>query len=614
MFIGSYTRQQPGRFVFPQVETDDAPTAYQRVLNLAGHSLVRDAVDTRVISEVRSETGHHIDSENQVGGWPTLNSSPAPLDTDQDGIPDAWENDHGLNPFDPADGPAIMPSGYSNLELYLNDIVPVPDADKDHIAPATLATLSQLPNAAGWNNNDLTVTLNATDNEDGSGVRELFYTVNGTPLHALGSAVSIPVTTEGLITITFFARDKAGNSEAPQSLTVKLDKTAPSFSNLSRTAPNANGWNNTDVDSSFTATDSLSGLASGATESGTFTFTQEGASQVHTFTVSDLAGNSASADISNVNIDKTRPIISAVADPALNANGWNNTNVTVSFNSSDTLSGIDSSSGPVNLTNDGAGQVVTGTAVDRAGNTASVSRSINIDKTPPIIGAVASPGPNANGWNNTNVTVSFNSSDTLSGIDSSSGPVTLTNEGAGQVVTGTAKDRAGNSATVSLSINIDKTAPEAFIQFDPVNKKVLVFGRDMLPPSGHREHGDDDDDDDGGMEQRTYRVLDRAGNTVTLVLSVKVDGHEVKAKVVSLQYNSGPIVSAPKNKLDYEWETDRNGNLKQLEQQLKINSGNAELQVDAEFKADRNQTVIKTKHPNATIIKPGLVLLRLASV
>jgi hypothetical protein len=116
------------------------------------------------------------------------------------------------------------------------------------------------------------------------------------------------------------------------------------------------------------------------------------------------------------------------------------------------------------------------------------------------------------------------------------------------------------------------------------------------------------------MEQRTYRVLDRAGNTLTLVLRVKVEGHELKAKIVSLQYNSGPIVGAPNNKLDYEWATDRNGALKQLQQKLKINSGNAEQQVDAEFKADRSQTVIKTKHPNGTIIKPGLVLLRLASV
>ena len=59
---------------------------------------------------------------------------------------------------------------------------------------------------------------------------------------------------------------------------------------------------------SFTATDSLSGFTSGMTESGTFTFTQEGLSQVHTFTVSDLAGTWR-PQLSDVNIDKTAPLI-----------------------------------------------------------------------------------------------------------------------------------------------------------------------------------------------------------------------------------------------------------------------------------------------------------------
>ena len=549
MFIGSYTQQQPARFIFPQVETDDAPMAYERVLNLAGNSLVRDAVDLRVISEVRNEAGHHIDSQNQVGGWPVLASLTAPADTDQDGIPDAWENDHGLNPADPADGPAIGAGGYSNLELYLNDIVPVPDADKDHLAPATLASLSHLPNAAGWNNSDLTVTLNAADNEDGTGVRELFYTINGAEFHVFGAAASIAFVNEGVNTISFFARDKAGNTEAAQSVTIKLDKTAPLISSLTRTPANPNGWNNTDVVAAFTATDSLSGFASGSTESGSFTFTEEGANQVHTFTVSDLAGNSASANVSDVNIDKTAPVIAAVA----------------------------------------------------------------------------SPGPNGNGWNNTNVTVSFNASDALSGIATTSPPVTLTSEGAGQLVAGTAVDRAGNTAAASVSVNIDLTAPEVFIQFDPVSKNVLVFGRDALsgvssasvpplsvtPPGRHRDD-DDDDDDDGGMEQRTYRVLDRAGNTVTLVLRVKEEEHHVKAKIVSLQYNSGPVVSVPKNKLNYEWEVDRHGLLKMLEQDLENRDGTPE-KVEAEFKADRNQTVIKTKHPNGSTTRPGLVLVRLAS-
>jgi hypothetical protein len=50
---------------------------------------------------------------------------PAPTDTDQDGMPDAWETDHGLNPLDPSDGPVVGSDGYSNLEKYLNSIVAV---------------------------------------------------------------------------------------------------------------------------------------------------------------------------------------------------------------------------------------------------------------------------------------------------------------------------------------------------------------------------------------------------------------------------------------------------------------------------------------------------------
>ena len=69
---------------------------------------------------------------------------------------------------------------------------------------------------------------------------------------------------------------------------------------------------------------------------------------------------------------------------------------------------------------------------------------------------------------------------------------------------------------------------------------------------------------------------DLAGNTLTLVLKVKAEGHELKAKIVSLQYKSGPIVSAPKNKLDYQWETGRHSLLEELEQKLEINSGRAE--------------------------------------
>ena len=65
----------------------------------------RHSVDARIIETVRSHTGRIIDSQQEVGGWPELKSTPAPLDSDHDGIPDEWETQHGLNPNDAADVP-----------------------------------------------------------------------------------------------------------------------------------------------------------------------------------------------------------------------------------------------------------------------------------------------------------------------------------------------------------------------------------------------------------------------------------------------------------------------------------------------------------------------------
>jgi hypothetical protein len=79
--------------------------------------------------------------------------------------------------------------------------------------------------------------------------------------------------------------------------------------------------------------------------------------------------------------------------------------------------------------------------------------------TPPHIGAQVEPTPNEHGWNNTDVTVTFVADDALSGIDTVSQPVTLTDEGAEQEVIGVATDRAGNTATLGVLVNIDKTPP-----------------------------------------------------------------------------------------------------------------------------------------------------------
>jgi len=79
---------------------------------------------------------------------------------------------------------------------------------------------------------------------------------------------------------------------------------------------------------------------------------------------------------------------------------------------------------------------------------------LNIDKTLPVATATPSPGPNANGWNNTNVTVSFNGADTLSGIDHCTAPVTLVNEGKNQSASGNLHGQGRNvSPTATASGN-----------------------------------------------------------------------------------------------------------------------------------------------------------------
>ncbi len=119
---------EPHQFPVLSSETT-ADEAYLQVLAHAGASLARDSVDRRIVAEVRSETATYgngvIDSQIEVGGYPDLQSKPAPLDSDQDGMPDDWEMSHGLNPQVASDRNATNLSGtfYTNLEVYMNGLV-----------------------------------------------------------------------------------------------------------------------------------------------------------------------------------------------------------------------------------------------------------------------------------------------------------------------------------------------------------------------------------------------------------------------------------------------------------------------------------------------------------
>jgi hypothetical protein len=120
------------------VTTQTATDAYSLVLNYAGCSLRRDTLDKIVVNDTRNATATFgsssgykglIDSQSEVTipgtdtPWPTLASTIASADTDGDGMPDVWENAHGLNPTDASDGTLTNADGFTNLEVYLNSLV-----------------------------------------------------------------------------------------------------------------------------------------------------------------------------------------------------------------------------------------------------------------------------------------------------------------------------------------------------------------------------------------------------------------------------------------------------------------------------------------------------------
>jgi len=121
-------------FDFPLITEQSAEDCFQPVLDSAGASRVRDAIDQRIINEVitgtttysGSKTGTPgiIDSQNDVGGLPALSSLPNPADTDQDGMPDTWETEKGLDPDNADDRNEDRNSdGYTNLEEYLEAVI-----------------------------------------------------------------------------------------------------------------------------------------------------------------------------------------------------------------------------------------------------------------------------------------------------------------------------------------------------------------------------------------------------------------------------------------------------------------------------------------------------------
>ena len=108
-------------FEVPPVTTHPAAQLLGLILpNVGATRPRRDAVDARIIQEVKTGTG--TGRTWPASPYPVLEPGTPPVDTDRDGMPDEWEKKHGLDPQDPRDGSGPARNGYTNLEDYLNEL------------------------------------------------------------------------------------------------------------------------------------------------------------------------------------------------------------------------------------------------------------------------------------------------------------------------------------------------------------------------------------------------------------------------------------------------------------------------------------------------------------
>ena len=336
-----------------------------------------------------------------------------------------------------------------------------------------------------YTNKNVTVTVTATDNVYKEGGISKYSFDNGKTWQ---TSEKKTYKEEGTYTPKVIVKDLV--SLESDTWTVSkfiIDKTAPEITSVKKSITSE--WANSNVKVTINASDKLSGMNSkgyyfdsskGWQADNYKTYSAEG-----TYTVTpkarDKVPNTATESNVSVKIDKTAPVVKT---PTKNPSSeWSNTNVTVTNNATDALSGIASSKG-YSFDNGSSWQnektktystegtyTVTPKAKDKATNEGTGSAiSVKIDKTAPVV-KLPTKNPSTE-WSNTNVTVTNNATDALSGIASSKGysfdngsswqdgkTKTYSTEGV-YTVTPKAKDKATNVGTGSaISVKIDKTAP-----------------------------------------------------------------------------------------------------------------------------------------------------------
>ncbi|AIQ15137.1 fibronectin type III domain-containing protein [Paenibacillus durus] len=431
---------------------------------------------------------------------------------------------NGYNIYELIDGkPVLLTQNLNNLSFTVSDL-----SYKDHeyyvtsysnsfgesepsntvIAKLIIDTEAPVTKAeapAGWTNLSQIISLSATDNE--TGVANTFYSLNDGEYTA---GASVTVDKEGVNKVSFYSVDKVGNTEAPQTIYVKIDQTLPN----TKVSDIPEWIKQTDV-LTLTATDNLSGIAktfysingSDYNEGNSITVDNEGINKISYYSV-DQAGNKEAAHTVEVKLDKTAPVTTADAPAA-----WTKGDVTVQLTAADTLSGvaktfysIDGSAyvkGSTFTVSDEGIHKVAFYSTDMAGNIEAANKvEVKIDRTAPVVTMDLSKEAEAGAT----LQLNYSATDALSGVVSEKMTVSSPDGAAEQVVTNGSEivfDKPGVytvTVTVTDGVGLSTTLQKQFTVYLPAsitvtpniikgNKGVFTVRVDL--PNGYNSQGFD---------------------------------------------------------------------------------------------------------------------------
>ncbi len=181
----------------------------------------------------------------------------------------------------------------------------------DNVPPTSTATVAPAPNANGWNNTGVTVTITASDNPGGSGVQKIYYKLepDGGVVEVNGAVAQVQITQEGVYTLEFWAEDNNGNEETPHnSVEIKIDLTPPVVF-VESPEEGAEYLLRQPVEARWFAFDTLSGIetAEATTLFGEEILTEEPGFQVFTVRARDKAGNETVFEVNYQVVYKITP-------------------------------------------------------------------------------------------------------------------------------------------------------------------------------------------------------------------------------------------------------------------------------------------------------------------